>query len=148
MSHTDEGWHDENGKWHSDDEPRKEQAMRFNEGKPQYSMLDLRSLQPAVRVLEFGAEKYERDNWKKGMPMSKILDSMLRHIAAIQTGEMIDPESGLPHVGHIQCNALFLGGPCVENDMSTMNWTEEAIAHVRTKLDEAEKELKSEKVVE
>lgn len=95
-----------------------QQAMRFNEGKPQYSLVDLSSLEPCARVLEFGAEKYARNNWKKGMPMAKIIDSMLRHISALQKGEMLDPESGLSHIGHIQCNALFLGGPNVENDLT------------------------------
>lgn len=91
--------------------------MRFNEGKPQYSLLNLNALEPCVRVLEFGTQKYERDNWLRGMPLTAILDSMMRHISAIQRGEMIDPESGLPHIGHIQCNALFLGGPNVNNDI-------------------------------
>ncbi len=86
-----------------------EQARRFNEGKPQYSLLDLQCLEPGVRVLEFGAKKYARDNWKKGMDVTKILDSLLRHIAALRSGELTDPESGLSHIGHIQCNALFLG---------------------------------------
>ena len=94
-----------------------EQAMRFNEGKPQYSLIDLKSLEPMARVLEFGAKKYARDNWKKGLPMSQILDSMMRHIAAMQDGEYIDPESGLPHIGHIQCNALFLGGKNTKIDI-------------------------------
>jgi hypothetical protein len=93
-------------------------AMRFNSDKPKYSLLDLKAMEPGVKVLEFGAKKYAPNNWKKGMPMSEILDSMMRHIAAIQSGEMVDPESGLSHIGHIQCNALFLGGPNVENDMT------------------------------
>jgi len=95
-----------------------EKAERFNQGKPQYSLIDLQSLEPMARTLEFGAKKYARDNWKKGMPISEILNSMMRHIAAIQSGEMIDPESGLPHIGHIQCNALFLGGPNNINDIN------------------------------
>ena len=94
------------------------QAMRHNQGKPQYSLLDLTALEPCARVLEFGAKKYARDNWKKGMPVTKILDSLLRHIAALRSGELIDPESGLPHIGHIQCNALFLGNPKNEQDVT------------------------------
>lgn len=62
-----------------------------------------------------------KNNWKKGMPLTKILDSMMRHIAKIQSGEWIDEESGLPHIGHIQCNALFLGGPNVEIDIKMKN---------------------------
>jgi hypothetical protein len=89
---------------------QQQQAMRFNSGKAQYSLIDLHALEQCARVLEFGAKKYARNNWKKGLPLTQILDSMLRHIAALSSGEFIDPESGLPHIGHIQCNALFLGG--------------------------------------
>ena len=95
-----------------------DQAMRFNSEKPKLSLIDLKSLEPMAEVLEFGAKKYARDNWKKGFSISTILDSMLRHIAAIQDGEMIDPESGLSHIGHIQCNALFLGGKNNTNDLT------------------------------
>jgi hypothetical protein len=86
-------------------------ADRYNSGKAKYSMIDLTCMEQCARVLEFGAKKYARDNWKKGLPISEILDSQLRHIAALQRGEFIDPESGLPHIGHIQCNSLFLGNP-------------------------------------
>ncbi len=41
----------------------------------------------------YGASKYNRDNWKKGMPTSKILDSLLRHIADLQAGNIRDEES-------------------------------------------------------
>ena len=93
-------------------------AMRYNQNKPKFSLLDLNSLIPCVEVLEFGAKKYARDNWKKGLIVTEILDSMMRHISALQNGEIIDPESGLSHIGHIQCNALFLGGKNNINDLS------------------------------
>lgn len=85
------------------------EAMRFNEGKPQYSYVDLKCLEPCARVLEYGATKYERNNWKKGMPVSKILDSLMRHIRDLQDGVYIDEESQQLVIGHIQANALFLG---------------------------------------
>lgn len=94
----------------------KETALRYNEGKPQYSLICLKSLENCARVLEFGAVKYGRYNWRKGMKATAILDSMLRHIAALNRGELIDPESGISHIGHIQSNAMFLGGPNVELD--------------------------------
>lgn len=93
-------------------------ALRYNKNKPQYSLLDLIALEPGTRVLEFGAKKYARDNWKKGMPVSQILDSLLRHLAALRSGELIDPESGLSHIGHIQCNAMFLGNPNNTQDVT------------------------------
>ena len=86
----------------------KEQALRFNEGKRQWSLVDFKSLEPMVEVLEFGANKYAPNNWKKGFPVTKLSESLLRHVFAFLSGEDNDPESGLSHLGHIQCNAMFL----------------------------------------
>lgn len=88
-----------------------ELAKRYNDGKPQLSYVFdvMPALLDMVAVLEFGAKKYERNNWKKGFPREKLIDSMMRHINAMYQGEDVDAESGLPHVGHILCNAAFLG---------------------------------------
>ena len=32
---------------------------------------------------------------------------MFRHWMALCDGESLDKESGLPHIGHIMCNAMF-----------------------------------------
>ncbi len=95
-------------------------ALRYNEGKVQYSMIDLGCFEYTARVLEFGAKKYARDNWRKGMKTSSIIDSLLRHIARLQAGEVIDPESGLPHLGHIGCNIMFLGNDKNEQDIQVL----------------------------
>jgi hypothetical protein len=84
-------------------------ANRYNEDKPKLSLIDLNALIPCAEVLDYGVKKYSRDNWKKGLVFSEVLDSMLRHIAALQKGQAMDAESKLSHIGHIQCNALFLG---------------------------------------
>jgi len=87
---------------------KQELADRFNDGKLQWSMVDFKALEDMVRVLEFGAKKYSRDNWKKGLKTTEVVDSLLRHIYAYLNGEDIDPESGINHTGHIMCNAMFL----------------------------------------
>lgn len=84
------------------------QGLRYNEGKPKLSLVSFLALTGLARVLEFGANKYSAWNWVKGMPLDQVLDSTLRHIAAIQRGEELDAESGLPHIDHVQCNTMFL----------------------------------------
>lgn len=58
-------------------------------------------------VLEFGAIKYEKLNYAKGMLYSRVMKSFRRHIYAHIAGEEVDAESGLPHVQHAACNLLF-----------------------------------------
>lgn len=88
--------------------PRFDRGLRYNEGKPKWSLVDFDALEPMVRVLEYGAEKYSPDNWKGGMPITEIMESLMRHYVAYMRGEDNDPESGLPHIGHILCNAMFV----------------------------------------
>ncbi len=89
------------------EEEIKETALRYNEGKAQWSLVHFKSLLPMVKVMEFGAKKYAPDNWKKGMDRRRLLESAQRHLAALMDGEDIDPETGLSHMGHVMCNAMF-----------------------------------------
>lgn len=82
-------------------------AMRFNAGKEKWGLVNFEALKPMVQVLMYGAKKYEPRNWEKGLSKEEILESMLRHVFELLKGNLIDEESGLPHIGHIQCNALF-----------------------------------------
>ena len=84
-----------------------EKASRFNEGKPKWSLVHYASLVPMIRVLEFGTKKYAPFNWQKPMDLKEILESMQRHLAALFDGEETDKESGISHMGHIMCNAMF-----------------------------------------
>ena len=43
-------------------------------------------------------------NFKGGIRVTKIIDSMLRHALALLMGEDIDPDSGFHHLAHIICN--------------------------------------------
>lgn len=61
------------------------------------------------KVLTFGASKYGANNWQ-GLDefTNRYYAAILRHLFAYGGGERIDPESGLPHLAHALCGALFL----------------------------------------
>jgi hypothetical protein len=82
-------------------------GVRFNNNKLKWGLVDYKAIEPLVEVLMFGAEKYDAHNWKKGLDKTEILESMQRHLVQLMSGELDDQESGLPHIGHIMCNAMF-----------------------------------------
>ena len=65
-------------------------------------------IEQVARVLGYGAQKYSAGNWLRGMSMSGVMDAVLRHLSAWQSGEQLDPESGLPHLAHASCGLAFL----------------------------------------
>lgn len=84
------------------------EATKHDKGKAPMSMLPYWGLEEIAQVLAFGAKKYGRDNWRQGMEWSRMLDAALRHLHAMSDGELLDPESGLPHAAHAGCCVLFL----------------------------------------
>lgn len=87
------------------------QGKKFDTGKLPVSLLPFRGIAPIIQVLEFGAKKYGRNNWKLLNSLKdkrRILDALGRHYGAILDGEAIDPESGLSHLAHLGCNVVFL----------------------------------------
>jgi hypothetical protein len=83
-------------------------GLRFNSGKDRWDLLPMDATEQVVKVLTRGAEKYDERNWELGMRWSICQGSMMRHLARATQGERVDRESGLPHMAHVACNALFL----------------------------------------
>jgi len=83
-------------------------ADRYNEGKPKLSFIPISTLYDAAHVFEFGSKKYSVNNWEKGFNWLSVYDSLMRHMSAWRDGEDLDPESGLPHLGHAMCNMIML----------------------------------------
>ena len=84
-------------------------GRKFDGGKLEYGLLPPFALEETVKVLTFGAQKYERDNWQK-VPDSKrrYFDALQRHVWAWKRGEQDDPESGIHHLAHAMCCLMFL----------------------------------------
>lgn len=83
-------------------------GARFNDGKPDFSLIPMVTLEDEARVWGYGKAKYAAWNWAKGMPWSVPFACAMRHMAAWQRGEECDPESGLPHLAHAMCNLRML----------------------------------------
>lgn len=85
-----------------------DKALRYNQGKLRYDLLEPYAIEELVKVFTIGASKYADRNWEQGMKWSKMLASLKRHIAAFEKGEDFDKETGLPHMAHAAWNALGL----------------------------------------
>ena len=82
--------------------------VKGDAGKNQLDLLPFDALFAVGEVLTFGAKKYQPGNWARGSDWSRYQAAMLRHYVAFAAGEDWDAESGLPHLAHLACDALFL----------------------------------------
>lgn len=71
---------------------------------------DPATLEEMTVAMEYGEQKYGRNNWKKGMEWSRLIDAAQRHGLAIVWGEDIDTESGNHHVAHMLASIHMLLG--------------------------------------
>jgi hypothetical protein len=76
--------------------------VKADQAKAPMGDLDLGVLAVVARVFGHGNAKYAEDNHLKPSTASvrRYVGACLRHLEARQRGEMIDPDSGLPHLGH------------------------------------------------
>ena len=83
-------------------------ALRYDSNKMRMELISPIALEDLAAVLTFGATKYQDHNWRNGMKWSRVIGSLKRHLNSIEKGEDVDPESGMLHIGHLLCNAMFL----------------------------------------
>ena len=68
-----------------------------------------KQLEEVIRVLEHGARKYGRENWKQLSDFRRrYINALQRHLVAFADGQECDKETGLHHMAHAICNCLFL----------------------------------------
>lgn len=81
---------------------------KHDQAKTQLAFLPFKEVEMVASVMDFGAAKYGRNNWKNGCSFLRLASAALRHIFAWIGGESKDAESGLPHLAHAACCLLFL----------------------------------------
>ncbi len=85
-----------------------DQSLKSDAGKPQLTLVPTSLVRATAAVLEFGADKYERDGWRK-VDKQRYRDALYRHwLAYLDDPDGVDAESGLPHIWHLAANAAFL----------------------------------------
>jgi len=83
-------------------------GVKYDNDKPRWSLLPWDVVEQIVKVLTFGAKKYEDNNWKKVQQAEDRYESaMHRHLFAHKSGKWLDDESRLPHLAHAACCLIF-----------------------------------------
>lgn len=84
-------------------------GKKHDGGKARYDLMPPQTLSEVVAVLTFGAKKYGDENWRE-VPdaLRRYYAAAMRHIEAFRRGEMLDPETGEPHLAHAICCLTFL----------------------------------------
>lgn len=86
--------------------------MKYDAGKPRMDLLLSgcpMALEAVANILTFGAKKYAAHSWQSvERGEERYLAALLRHLTAHAKGEVNDPESGMPHLAHAACNAMFI----------------------------------------
>lgn len=99
---------------------KEKSGVRYDKGKIRYDLMEPFAMEQLAMVFTKGAEKYEANNWLKGMPWSKMRASLGRHLAAYDKGEDFDYDptcedclagncknhTGLYHIAQVVWNAM------------------------------------------
>lgn len=83
-------------------------GLRYNTGKAELHQVPSSLPLAVAKCLQYGAQKYEKGNWRKGMSWMTVYDCLQRHMLSWLDGEEVDEESNLPHLYHAASNVAFL----------------------------------------
>lgn len=75
-------------------------GKKYDQEKADLTYLNPWAMAEISKAFEFGANKYGRYNYRKGMRWLRLSAAGLRHIYSWSWGEDKDPESGLSHLAH------------------------------------------------
>jgi hypothetical protein len=84
-------------------------GLKYDAGKPRLDLVYWPHVEDVAKVLTAGAAKYKPNNWQKvENGVDRYFAAAMRHLIAYRSGELIDPETGLPHLAHAATNIMFL----------------------------------------
>ena len=84
------------------------ESLKYDDGKLRMDLIPPSALRSIATVLTYGAKKYKANSWQ-GIAPDRYVAALLRHFTAFMENPMsVDEESGLLHIEHVICNAVFL----------------------------------------
>ncbi|MGD2072877.1 MAG: DUF5664 domain-containing protein [Candidatus Thorarchaeota archaeon] len=88
----------------------REEAARFDIGKIRHDLIPPYPLDELAKVYTYGTNKYDEDNYLKGMKWRKVIGPLLRHLWKWIRGKQIDEESNCHHLAMVvwQCFTLMM----------------------------------------
>lgn len=89
---------------------KRNQSAKADAGKLMLELIPPDAIEALGRVLTYGATKYGPNKWQTiDDAKNRYTGALLRHLTAYQRDpQSRDAESGLLHVEHVLCNAMFL----------------------------------------
>lgn len=87
----------------------KDAGLKEDVGKLDWSVFPFEEAEVVVRAFEYGAMKYGSPfTYREGIDWRRLFAATIRHLVAIQKGEIVDNESGVNHTAHVAANALMM----------------------------------------
>jgi hypothetical protein len=112
-----------------------QQFIKFDDGKPKFTMIPQLALNEVAKVFTHGADKYGDFNYSKQGDVLRYIDALLRHTNQYLSGEDMD-ESKVHHLACVAANALMALDGIINNtitDNRNKNY-ENRIYSIRTSI--------------
>lgn len=94
---------------------RKVLTYKKKDQKVDFTLIPQKQLEGIAKIFMYGCEKYTKDDWKRAEP-ELYIKAAYRHLSRIADGEVLDPESGLPHAHHVSTNMIMYNYLIEENN--------------------------------
>jgi hypothetical protein len=82
-------------------------AKKNDQQKIRFSLIPQLAIVEVIKGFEAGALKYGSYNYSNGMEHTRYTDAAWRHMHQYLTGEDVDEETKVHHLGLVACNALM-----------------------------------------
>lgn len=83
-------------------------AKKHDMGKLRFDLIPTYPLTELARVYTIGSNKYDDNNWRKGVKWGRVYAALQRHANAFWNGERCDTEDGQEHLASVAWCAFAL----------------------------------------